>query len=117
MTEQASYSVGRGRPPQHTRWKKGQTGNPRRIRTRKNLDAAKMVEKAFRKQIYVTEGDERRRYTIFEAIVLQLLTKASKGNTRATRVFLQYQDFCAAQGELGGFDVRILYDFEDGDDE
>lgn len=115
--EQTTYIIGRGKPPKHTQWKNGQTGNPRRIRGPKSLNAAKMVEKAFRKRIHVTEGEERRRLTIFEAIVLQLWTKAAKGNTRATRVFLQYQDFGAAQGELGGFDVRILYDLEDNENE
>lgn len=112
MTERASYTTGHGRPPRHTRWKKGQTGNPRCIRTRKNLDAAKMVEKAFRKRIYVTEGGERKRMSVFEAIVLQLWTKAVKQNTHAMRVYLQYRDFAIANSADGGLEVRIIQDEE-----
>ncbi len=104
----SAYTVGYGQPPKHTRWKKGQTGNPRRVRRPKTLNAAKMVEAAFRKRIYVTEGNARRRVTVFEAIVLQLWIKAAKQNSHATRVFLAYQDYGVAQGELGGFEVIAL---------
>lgn len=112
MKERASYTIGRGRPPKHTRWKKGQTGNPGRIRRRKSLDAAKLVEAAFRKRIYVTEGGERKRMTVFEAIVLQLWTKAVKANTRAMRVYLQYQDYALANSADGGLEVRVIRDEE-----
>jgi hypothetical protein len=115
MTEDKSYPVGRGRPPPHSRWKKGQTGNPHRIRRRKGLDAAKMVEAAFRKRIYVTEQNERRRVTVFEAIVLQLWSRAVKQNGPAIRVFLQYQDFAVGQGELGGIEVRVRNESDDED--
>jgi hypothetical protein len=97
-TTRGDYRVGRGRPPKHTRWKKGQTGNPRRIRKPKSLDVAKMIEAAFRKKIHVTQANSRRRMTVFEAIVLQLMTKARKKDMRAMRVFLDYQDFAVARG-------------------
>jgi hypothetical protein len=104
------YLVGRGRPPKHTRWKKGQTGNPGRIRKAKSLDVAKMIDAAFSKRITVAEGSDRRRITVFETILLQLWAKAAKGQTRAMRVFLRYQDFAASRGGIGGVEIRFEED-------
>lgn len=101
------YAVGWGRPPKHTRWKKGQTGNPSRVRRAKSLDVANLIEKAFQRKIVVTEGTDRKRTTVFEAIVLQLWTKAANKDTRAMAVFLDYQDFVASNCETGGVQVIL----------
>ena len=42
------YEVGRGKPPVHTRFKKGQSGNPRGPRP-KNLPAAVIIRTATRR--------------------------------------------------------------------
>ena len=42
------YEVGRGRPPKHTRWKKGQCGNPNRIRKRSPKPVVAMIDEFFR---------------------------------------------------------------------
>jgi len=93
------YAVGWGKPPKHTRWKKGQTGNPRRVRRAKNLDVAKLIETSFKKRIVVTEGNVRKRMTVFEAIVLQLWAKAANKDTLAMAAFLDYQDFVASNSK------------------
>lgn len=106
------YAVGRGRPPKPTQWKPGQTGNPKRIRNNKPLDLTQMIELALQRTIQVTEGDRRRRMSVFEAIVIQLWAAAVRGNSRARRVLLEYRDFAASKGGFGGVEIRF-----EGEDE
>ncbi|HEU5235960.1 MAG TPA: DUF5681 domain-containing protein [Pyrinomonadaceae bacterium] len=99
------YEVGRGRPPQQTRWQKGQTGNPNRIRKRIATPIVEMIDEFFAREIEIVENGFSRRVTNFEAILLQLWTKAMAGNRRAVNVFLKYKEFAATRGELGGAEV------------
>src|SRR5215471_5579863 len=64
------YEVGRGKPPVHTRFKKGQSGNPSGPRP-KNLPALLIVA--------VTER---------EAIVTQLVNKSAAADLRATKMLV-----------------------------
>jgi len=52
------YEVGRGKPPVHTRFKKGQSGNPRGPRP-KNLPA--LLVEALNEKVVVTIDGERAR--------------------------------------------------------
>lgn len=108
-----NYEIGRGKPPKHTRWSPGQTGNPSRIRKRRSLDVAKLIDRAFARRIKVTESGATRMVTVFEAILLQLWTRAAKGSTRAMRSCLRYQDFVAARGGFRRFELR----FAEADDD
>jgi hypothetical protein len=91
------YQVGRGRPPEHSKWKKGQSGNPKRIRKRAAKPIAVIIDELFASERVVTEknGVSQRR-TGFEIIYLQLYNKAATGNTRALNVLKKYTDFAAA---------------------
>jgi hypothetical protein len=102
------YEVGRGRPPMHTRWKKGQCGNPGRIRNRIARPVVQMIDEFFAREIEIVEKGISRRVTNFEAIILQLWTKAMAGNSRAMRVLLKYKEFAATRGDLGGVEVEVL---------
>lgn len=108
VDDDSHYKVGYGHPPKHTQWKKGQTGNPSRVRRTKSLDVAHLIDKAFQRKITVTEGTDRKRMTVFEAIVLQLWAKAANKDTRAMAVFLDYQDFVASNCEIGG--VHVIFE-------
>ena len=67
------YRVGRGRPPLHTRFKKGQSGNPRG--PRKNLPA--LLVAALNEPVVVTRGGESRWITKREAVIAQLVDKST----------------------------------------
>jgi len=66
------YEVGRGKPPVHTRFKKGQSGNPRGPRP-KNLPA--LLVEALNEKVVVTIDGERREITKREAVATQLVNK------------------------------------------
>jgi hypothetical protein len=91
------YKVGRCRPPEHSRWKKGQCGNPQRIRKRAAKPVATIIDEFFASEIVVTENGVLQRRTAFEHIYAQLYKKAAAGNIRALNVFKKYTDYAATR--------------------
>jgi hypothetical protein len=104
------YQVGYGRPPKQTRWKKGQCGNPNRIRKQTPKAVVQMIDEFFAGEIDIVEKDIARRVSNFEAVVLQLWIKVMAGNKRAMNVFLKYQEFAASRCGMGGVGFEFVID-------
>ena len=104
--------VGRGHPPAAFQWKKGQCGNPKRIRRRTRPTMKKIVDDFFASEIWVTENGVRRRCSNFEAIVAQLCNKADAGNRLAMRALLKYMDFARERG--GSQEINFVLKNNDG---
>ena len=77
------YEVGRGKPPVHSRFKKGQSGNPRGPRP-KNLPA--LLIEALNEKVVVTIDGERREITKREAVAAQPVNESTRANLRATKM-------------------------------
>ena len=77
------YKVGPGRPPLHTRFRKGESGNPGG-RRKKQLPA--LLADALNETVFVTIDGERREITKREAIVHQLVNKSTTADLRATKM-------------------------------
>jgi len=108
-TSPEKYEIGYGRPPKHTRWKKGRCGNPNRIRKRTPKPVVAMIDKFFAGEIDIVENGISRRVSNFEAVVLQLWIKAMAGKKRAMNVLLQYQGFAARRGGgMGGIQIEVV---------
>ena len=87
MANEQEYVVGKGKPPLHSRFKKGQSGNPSgRRKASKNV--ATLVAKALNERVTVVENGQRKRITKLEAILKQLTNKAAAGDQRAIRLVL-----------------------------
>jgi hypothetical protein len=81
------YKVGRGKPPLHSRFKKGQSGNPRGPRPRvKNLPA--LLVAALNEPVVVTANGEPREITKREAVIAQLVDKSTGADLRATKMLI-----------------------------
>ena len=81
------YEVGYGKPPRHTRFKKGQSGNPRgRPSGSKNL--ATVLSEALNELVIVAENGGRRKITKRQAIITQLVNQSAKADWRATKILL-----------------------------
>ena len=90
MSDQRTLAtlVGYGRPPRHTRFKKGQSGNPKgRIKNSKNLATVLMA--TVHEAVAVNEGGRRKTITKLEAMSKQLVNKAASGDPRATQLLMQ----------------------------
>ena len=79
--------IGYGKPPRHTRFKKGQSGNPTG-RPKGTPNFATALEQALNEQVVVNEGGQRRTVSKLEATVAQLVNKAAMGDLRATKQLL-----------------------------
>jgi Family of unknown function (DUF5681) len=109
------YEVGYGRPPKATRWKKGQCGNPNRVRKRAPKRVVEMIDEFFAAEIDVVENGISRRVSNFEAIVLQLWRKAvTTTSKRAVNVLLKYLEFAASRGGMRVFAVEVVPDQDSG---
>lgn len=82
-----SYLIGRGRPPEHTRFKPGQSGNPKgRPRGRKNTDETLYEE--LNRKIEITVGGKKQFISKRDAIIIAQIHKALKGDAKATQFVL-----------------------------
>ena len=76
------YDVGYGRPPKHTQFKKGQSGNPKgRRKGARGLKTDLRAE--LNERIAITENGKTVRLTKQQLMVKQLAAKAIKGDVRA----------------------------------
>jgi hypothetical protein len=81
------YVVGYGKPPVHTRFQKGQSGNPKgRPRGRKNMST--LLSDALNGSVIVVENGRRKKITKREAIVTQLVNKSASADLKATQIVL-----------------------------
>src|SRR5713101_5247607 len=82
---ESDYKVGPGRPPLHTRFKKGQSGNPGG-RSAKSLPV--LLAQALNETVVVTIDGRRRKITKREAIVTQMVNKSASADLRATKMLI-----------------------------
>jgi hypothetical protein len=81
------YAVGYGRPPQHTRFKPGHSGNPKgRPKGTNNLKTDLMEELSER--ISLNEGGKPKKLSKQRALLKSLASKAIKGDARAMNILL-----------------------------
>jgi len=81
--------VGYRKPPVHSRFRKGQSGNPGgRPKGMTSGRAAALMQKEVYRRIRVKEGDKVVTMTVFQAVLRSLITLAMKGNSGAQRAFL-----------------------------
>jgi Family of unknown function (DUF5681) len=81
------YKVGYKKPPLHTRFKKGQSGNPRgRPRGAKNFSS--VLNDALNQRVLVTENGRSRKISKRELGIRQLVDKFAMAEVQATRILL-----------------------------
>ena len=81
------YDVGYGKPPRHTRFVKGQSGNPRgRTTGAKNLRT--LLTEALNETVIATENGGRRKVTKRQAIITQLVNRSATADFRAIKILL-----------------------------
>ena len=91
QTKGAAQRVGRGNPPKHTQFVKGQTGNPHgRPRGSKNVRTIIMA--AARDQVTATIDGKPRKISKLQATAMQLATKAASGDQKAVGQMLDWVD-------------------------
>ena len=83
----SGYEVGYGKPPRRTRFKPGESGNPRgRPRGSKNF--ALVLEEELKQRVTINKNGRRRRITKQAAIVKHMVNKALSGDPRLLQLLL-----------------------------
>jgi len=77
-----NYEVGKGRTPEATRWKPGQTGNPHG-RPKGSRNAATMAKAALSRKVAATVNGRKHQMTVAEIAYRRLGDKAMAGDQKA----------------------------------
>lgn len=86
-----SYAVGFGKPPVHSRYKPGQSGNPKgRPRGRKNKNT--ILQEFLSQKITVRQGGKPFKMSKLSAMLLTLVNKALSGDLRSISALLPQID-------------------------
>jgi hypothetical protein len=96
----ADYTVGRGKPPRHSRFAPGQSGNPGgRKKGRRNMKT--VLEDVLLDQIEMTENGQKRTVLMLEALIKRAVQEALRGNMRALKDILdRYERHVGAEPEI-----------------
>lgn len=79
-----NYQIGFGKPPKHTQFKKGQSGNPSG-RPRGSLSFASILNNALFEKVIVNESGQKLTKTKLEVMLIQALNKAVAGDLKAAQ--------------------------------
>ena len=100
------YEIGYGKPPERSRFKKGQSGNPKgRPKGIKNLKTDLVEELA--EQILVTEAGHQQPRSKQRAMIKSLMAKAISGNVNAANALLKLIERLLPAGEDADEEKRL----------
>lgn len=112
---EVAYEVGYGKPPRHTRFKPGESGNARgRPKGAKNVKT--YLLNALNEKVVVREGGRSRKITKLEAFVTAVINGSIKGNSKFAvllmNTLIRYVDTGNSEGageeELSNEDLEVL---------
>ncbi len=107
MSKRKDYKVGYGKPPRHSRFRPGQSGNPSgRPRRSRNIDT--IMREALYQTVQITRDGKTVRVPAFMALLLRVMKGGLEGDPRSTASVLKIamllhdiQSRQAAQGDDG----------------
>jgi len=100
-TDDRDYEVGYAKPPKHSQFKRGQSGNPAgRPKDSRNIKT--VLRDISREEVEIKENGRRMRVSKQEAMIRSLMARAIKGDNRATDIVIDL--FAKGPGYMDQFD-------------
>lgn len=84
MADEDDYEVGFGKPPKHTQFQKGRSGN-RKGRPKGSKNITVLARRALEARVIAKGPEGSRSMTKIEAALLQLANKAANGDLKAIK--------------------------------
>lgn len=120
------YKVGRGRPPKHSQWQPGESGN-KKGKGKGVEDWADVIRDVLEEVVTVTEGGKTKRLTRQRVLAKTIYNKAVQGDLRAAQLLIEKSSRAANDNQnpfeglnpavIASFIARYLKQQEPGDDE
>src|SRR5713226_9946626 len=89
MPHETDYEVGYKKPPKHSQFKKGQSGNPRgRPRGSKTFNTR--LREAADEKVLIIENGKRRKVALDEVAIKRFVRQCAQGDYRSTRDLFGY---------------------------
>jgi hypothetical protein len=88
----SDYQVGYGRPPHHSRFKKGVCSNPKGRGARKTIKAAEIVNRVLNDPVAVREMGRVRKMPRWKASARRLFSLALRGDPAAAATLLKLRN-------------------------
>jgi hypothetical protein len=85
------YEVGDRRPPKHSRFKRGQSGNPKG-RPKGSINLRTRITQQLRQPVTVTRNGRPVKMRKVDLIALQIVDSAAKGNLKAVQLAVRLDD-------------------------
>ena len=115
MSENTPYEVGYGKPPKHTRFRKGRSGNPKG-RPSGARGVKTLLDEALSRKVTVTEAGRTTRVSKSEALLVSLINRAIKGDVRASAQVLRLMEAHAERPqEERGLTIHVVDAFDDSE--
>ena len=108
------FQRGYGKPPKHTRFRKGASGNPKG-RPKGRLNLATLIKQTLLEKVVINEKGVNRTVSKLEAVLKRLADKAADGDIAAIRQLMAFAvsaGFETAeaepQGQLSDSDLKLM---------
>ena len=109
--DEREYDVGFGKPPKHTRFPKGTSGNPTgKGRKKKSTVLSILMAEAITETVTIRIGGKRRTLTLQEVMVHKLVEKAAQGDKRAINKLIDLREFSSLPGDFTPTTIIITKD-------
>ncbi len=102
------YDVGYGKPPLHTRFRKGQSGNPKG-RGKGTRNFATIFMEAMSQSVTINENGKRKKISKLAAAVTQLANDAARGDKKSLQIAFAMWQILAPMIEAQGPNVMHIY--------
>ena len=92
---ESTYMVGHGKPPAHSQFKPGQSGNPKG-RPRGSIGFRQALVAAINERVVISENGRKIRRSKGQIAAIQIANKAAKGEYRAIELLAKHTDTLGA---------------------
>ena len=110
MPKKGNYSIGYGRPPEATRFKKGRSGNSKGPPKKETLSIADLIDEMFDRKVRVVLEGKPHWVTMMELCLKRQVHALAKGDVKALPALMRLKTHMRKMGKDPSFIVKMAPD-------